>query len=93
MIDDPPLVDDPAAREALLGLLAGMRWLDALLARDAEAPPTPTPVPPGDPILQAALGIVALRRRLGGALAQVADGASDLGAPAPPSPPPRDLLR
>ncbi len=93
MIDDPPLVEDPAVVEALLGLLSTMRRLDALLIRDAEAPPTPSPLAPDDPMLEAALGLVALRRRLGPALAQAADDAPELPTPAAPGAPLRDLLR
>jgi hypothetical protein len=93
VIDDPPLVEDPAAVEALLGLLSTMRRLDALLLRDAEAPPSPTPLAADDPVLEAALGLVSLRRRLGGALALAADGAPELPVPPAPGPPLRDLLR
>lgn len=93
MIDTPPLIEDPATVEALMGLLAALRGLDALLERDARAPPTPQPLGPADPVLEAALGLVSLRRHVGQALAQVADGADGPALPPAPAPPLRDLLR
>ena len=92
MIEATPVQPDPAAEEALLGLLSVVARIDALLRADAQAPPCPDPTPPDDPVLEAALGIIALRRSVVRGLARAADGAV-VPPPEPPPPPLRDLLR